>query len=163
MNELKKKGFKNLITIDKKKLNLLKTKKVFNFIKKKKIDVIINCAARVGGILANSAYPVEFLYQNIQIQNNLLFASKKYKIKRFIFLGHHAYIQKFKTPINENQLLTGKLEKTNEAYAIGKITGIKLSEYLFYQNNLETICLMPTNVYGINDNYDKFSSHVIPE
>ena len=159
----KNNGFKNLITINKKKLNLLDTKKVFNFIKKKKIDVVINCAARVGGILANSSYPVEFLYENIQIQNNLLFASKKYKVKRFIFLGSSCiYPKNSKTPINENQLLSGKLEKTNEAYAIGKITGIKLSEYLFYQNNLDTVCLMPTNVYGVNDNYDKFSSHVIP-
>jgi GDP-L-fucose synthase len=113
--------------------------------------------------LANSTYPVEFLYENIQIQNNLLFASKKYKIKRFIFLGSSCiYPKNSKTPINENQLLSGKLEKTNEAYAIAKITGIKLSEYLFYQNNLDTVCLMPTNVYGVNDNYDIFSSHVIP-
>ena len=162
-NALKKDDFKNLITVNKEKLNLLDTKKVFNFIKKKKIDVIINCAARVGGILANSTYPVEFLYENIQIQNNLLFASKKYKIKRFIFLGSSCiYPKNSKTPINENQLLSGKLEKTNEAYAIAKITGIKLSEYLFYQNNLDTVCLMPTNVYGVNDNYDIFSSHVIP-
>jgi GDP-L-fucose synthase len=160
---LKNKGYKNLITIDKKKINLLDTKKVSNFIKVKKIDVIINCAARVGGILANSTYPVEFLYENIQMQNNLLFASKKFKIKRFIFLGSSCiYPKNSKTPIIEDNLLTGRLEKTNEAYAIGKITGIKLSEYLFYQNKLDIVCLMPTNVYGLNDNYDRFSSHVIP-
>lgn len=162
-NLLKKNGFKNLIIIDKKKLDLLDTKKVYRFIKKKRVDIIINCAARVGGILANSTYPVEFLYENIQMQNNLLLASKKFKIKRFIFLGSSCiYPRNSKTPINENQLLSGKLEKTNEAYAIGKITGIKLSEYLFNQKQLDVICLMPTNVYGVNDNYDKFSSHVIP-
>ena len=160
---LKNKGYKNLITIDKKKINLLDTKKVSNFIKVKKVDIIINCAARVGGILANSTYPVEFLYENIQMQNNLLFASKKFKIKRFIFLGSSCiYPRNSKTPIIEDNLLTGRLEKTNEAYAIGKITGIKLSEYLFYQNKLDIVCLMPTNVYGLNDNYDRFSSHVIP-
>lgn len=163
LNKLKKEGFKNLIIIEKKKLNLLNTNNVQKFIKKKKIDVIINCAARVGGIMANSTYPFEFLYENIQIQNNLLISAKKYHIKRFIFLGSSCiYPKNSQTPINENQLLTGKLEKTNEAYGIAKITGIKLSEYLFYQNKLETICLMPTNVYGINDNYDLFSSHVIP-
>ena len=162
-NLLKNNGFKNLIIIDKKKLDLLDTKKVYRFIKKKRVDIIINCAARVGGILANSTYPVEFLYENIQMQNNLLLASKKFKVKRFIFLGSSCiYPRNSKTPINENQLLSGKLEKTNEAYAIGKITGIKLSEYLFNQKQLDVICLMPTNVYGVNDNYDKFSSHVIP-
>ena len=97
------------------------------------------------------------------MQNNLLFAANKNKIKRFIFLGSSCiYPREAQTPITENKLLTGKLEKTNEAYALGKIIGIKLSEYLFYQNHLDIVCLMPTNVYGINDNYDNFSSHVIP-
>ncbi len=163
LNLLKKKSFKKIITADRKKLNLLNTKKVQYFIKKKKIDIIINCAAKVGGILANSTYPVEFFYENVQMQNNLLFAAEKNKVKRFIFLGSSCiYPKDTKTPITEDKLLTGRLEKTNEAYALAKISGIKLSEYLFNQNNLDVLCLMPTNIYGLKDNYDKFSSHVIP-
>ena len=162
-NLLKKKGYQNIVTVEKKKLNLLDKDKVEKFIKTKKIEFIINCAAKVGGILANSTDPVSFFYQNIQIQNNLLIAAKKFKIKRFIFLGSSCiYPKHSKTPITEDQLLSGKLEKTNEAYALAKISGIKLSEYLFYQNKLDIVCLMPTNLYGINDNYNKFSSHVIP-
>ena len=162
-NLLKKKKFKKLIIADRKKLNLLDAKKAYNFVKKNKVNVIVNCAAKVGGILANSNNPIDFLYENIQIQNNLLFAAREYKVSRFIFLGTSCiYPKEAKTPITEDQILTGKLEKTNEAYALAKISGIKLSEYLFYQNNLDVVCLMPTNIYGINDNYDKFSSHVIP-
>ena len=97
------------------------------------------------------------------MQNNLLFAANKYNIKRFVFLGSSCvYPKKTQTPIKEEQLLSGKLEKTNEAYALAKISGIKLSEYLFNQNKLDVVCLMPTNIYGIKDNFDKFSSHVIP-
>lgn len=125
--------------------------------------MIINCAAKVGGILANSNNPIDFLYENIQMQNNLLLAAREFKVNRFIFLGSSCiYPKESETPITEDKLLTGKLEKTNEAYALAKISGIKLSEYLFYQNNLDVVCLMPTNIYGLNDNYDKFSSHVIP-
>ena len=162
-NLLKKKKFKKLITADRKKLNLLNTKKVYNFVKKHKINVIINCAAKVGGILANSNNPIDFLYENIQMQNNLLLTAREFKVNRFIFLGSSCiYPKESKTPITEDKLLTGKLEKTNEAYALAKISGIKLSEYLFYKNNLDVVCLMPTNIYGLNDNYDQFSSHVIP-
>ena len=163
LNLLKKNGYKNVVVTEKKKLNLLDKNKVEQFIKKKKIKFIINCAAKVGGILANSSDPVSFLYENVQMQNNLLIAAKKFNVKRFIFLGSSCiYPKNTKTPITEDQLLDGKLEKTNEAYAIAKISGIKLSEYLFSQHKLDIICLMPTNLYGINDNFDKFSSHVIP-
>ena len=163
LNLLKKNGYKNLIVSEKYKLNLLNKNKVETFIKKKKIEFIINCAAKVGGILANSSDPVSFLYENILMQNNLLMAAKKFHIKRFIFLGSSCiYPKNAKTPIRESQLLDGKLEKTNEAYALAKISGIKLSEYLFSQHKLDIICLMPTNLYGINDNFNKFSSHVIP-
>ena len=124
-NLLKKKGYQNIVTVEKKKLNLLDKDKVEKFIKTKKIEFIINCAAKVGGILANSTDPVSFFYQNIQIQNNLLIAAKKFKIKRFIFLGSSCiYPKHSKTPITEDQLLSGKLEKTNEAYALAKISGI---------------------------------------
>lgn len=160
---LKRKGFKNLIIASKKQLNLLDTKKVEKFFKKKKIEIVINCAAKVGGILANSSNPVEFFYENVQMQNNLLITASNQKVKKFIYLGSSCiYPRNTKTPIKEDQLLTGKLEKTNEAYALAKISGIKLSEYLFYQKKLNVICVMPTNLYGINDNFDNFSSHVIP-
>lgn len=158
-----KKGYTNIITATKKKLNLLDKKKVEKFIKEKKVEIIVNCAAKVGGILANSNNPVDFFYENVQMQNNLLMAANKFRIKRFIFLGSSCiYPKKTKTPIKESQLLSGKLEKTNEAYALAKISGIKLSEFLFYQKKLDILCLMPTNLYGVNDNFDKFTSHVIP-
>lgn len=160
---LKNKGYKKIFIASKNKLNLLNKKKVENFFKVKKIEFVVNCAAKVGGILANSSNPVDFFYENIQMQNNLLMAASKFNIKRFIFLGSSCiYPKESKTPILEDQLLSGKLEKTNEAYALAKISGIKLSEFLFIQKKLDVICLMPTNLYGINDNFDKFSSHVIP-
>ncbi len=160
---LKNYGYKNILIVEKKKLNLTSKKDVEKFIKNKKVEYIINCAAKVGGILANSAQPVEFFYENIQMQNNLLMASKKHNVKRFIFLGSSCiYPKNSKTPITEEQLLSGKLEKTNEAYALAKISGVKLSEYLFYQKKMDVICIMPTNLFGINDNFNKFSSHVIP-
>ena len=160
---LKNKGYKKIFVASKNKLNLLNKKKVENFFKVKKIEFVVNCAAKVGGILANSSNPVDFFYENIQMQNNLLMAASKFNVKRFIFLGSSCiYPKESKTPILESQLLSGKLEKTNEAYALAKISGIKLSEFLFIQKKLDVICLMPTNLYGINDNFDKFSSHVIP-
>ena len=160
---LKKQGAKKLILVTRKKLDLLNHDKVYKFIKYKKPDVIINCAGRVGGILANSKYPVEFLNINIMIQLNLINAAYQNKIQNFINLGSSCiYPKKAKQPIKENYLLSSSLEKTNEAYALAKISGIKLSEYLFSQHKLDIICLMPTNLYGINDNFDKFSSHVIP-
>ncbi len=160
---LKNKGYKKIFVANKNKLNLLNKKKVETFFKVKKIEFVVNCAAKVGGILANSSNPVDFFYENIQMQNNLLMAASKFNVKRFIFLGSSCiYPKESKTPILEDQLLSGKLEKTNEAYAIAKISGIKLSEFLFIQKKLDVICLMPTNLYGINDNFDKFSSHVIP-
>ena len=160
---LRNKGYKKIFVASKNKLNLLDKKKVENFFKVKKIEFVVNCAAKVGGILANSSNPVDFFYENIQMQNNLLMAASKFNVKRFIFLGSSCiYPKKSKTPILESQLLSGKLEKTNEAYALAKISGIKLSEFLFIQRKLDVICLMPTNLYGVNDNFDKFSSHVIP-
>ena len=161
--KLKSKKFKRLITENKKKLNLLHRKKVDIFFKKKRPDILIICAAKVGGILENKNYQLDFLLDNISIQNNLLLAAKKYNVKRTIFLGSSCiYPKNSKTPISEKNLMKGKLEKTNEAYAIAKIAGIKLCSILFEQFNQDIICLMPTNVYGIKDNFDISSSHVIP-
>ena len=160
---LKKHGYKNLIVISKKKLDLKNSKKVDLFFKKKKIEYMIICAALAGGIVANSKYPVDFFNENILIQNSLLNAALKFKLKRTIFLGTSCiYPYKAKTPIKEDLLLTGKIHETNEAYATAKIAGIQLCKALYNQCGLDVVALMPTNIYGINDRYDCEKSHVIP-
>ena len=157
------KGYKNLYVISKKKLDLKNSQQVYNYLKKKKIEYLVICAALAGGILANTRYQVEFFNENIMIQNSLLNVALKLKLKRTIFLGTSCiYPHKTKTPIKENQLLTGKLHNSNEGYAMAKIAGIKLCEALYNQYNLDVAVVMPTNVYGINDRYSKERSHVIP-
>ena len=163
LKKLKEQGFKNLITVDKKKLNLQNYSKVSKFFKNRKIDYMIMAAARAGGIMANLNNQKDFFLENVEIQNSLLKLALKKKIKRTIFLGTSCIYPKFsKTPIKEEYLLNGKLEKTNQCYAIAKIAGIKLCETLYEDHNLDIICLMPTNVYGVNDNFDKNNGHVIP-
>jgi GDP-L-fucose synthase len=163
LKKLKDQGFKNLITVDKKKLNLQNYSKVNKFFKNKKIDYMIMAAAKAGGIMANLNNQKDFFLENIEIQNSLLQLALEKKIKRTIFLGTSCIYPKFsKTPIREEYLLNGKLEKTNQCYAIAKIAGIKLCETLYEDHNLDIICLMPTNVYGVNDNFDKNNGHVIP-
>ena len=157
------KGYKNLYVISKKKLDLKNSQQVYNYLKKKKIEYLVICAALAGGILANTRYQVEFFNENIMIQNSLLNVALKLKLKRTIFLGTSCiYPHKTKTPIKEDQLLTGKLHNSNEGYAMAKIAGIKLCEALYNQYNLDVAVVMPTNVYGINDRYSKERSHVIP-
>ena len=156
-------GYQNLITVGKSKLDLRDFKKVDYFFSKNNIKYMIICAAKAGGILANNNYPVQFFNENILIQNSLLNLALKYKIKRTIFLGTSCiYPNNSKTPIIEEALLNGKIHKTNEAYAVAKIAGIKLCESLYKQYGLDTVALMPTNVYGLNDKYSKKFSHVIP-
>jgi len=156
-------GFKNILTINKKKLDLTDQKKTFKFLKKNKPKYIIICAARVGGILANDLLRGEFIYDNLQIQNNLIHNAYLNGIKNIIFLGSSCvYPRNCKQPIKEDYLLNGVLEKTNEPYAIAKIAGIKLCESYNFQYNMNYLCLMPANTYGPNDNYDEFSSHFIP-
>ncbi len=163
LNLLKKKGFQKIITVERKKLDLRNFEQVEKFFKKKKIDYMVMAAARAGGIIANSRNQKDFFLENIEIQNSLLKLALKKKIKRTIFLGTSCIYPKFsKTPIKEQSLLTGELEKTNQCYAIAKIGGIKLCEALYEDYNLDIVCLMPTNVYGINDNFDKLNGHVIP-
>ena len=160
---LEKKGFKNLITVNKKKLDLRDKFKVLKYFKNKKIDYMIMAAARAGGIIANSTNQKDFFLENVEIQNSLLNLALDKKIKRTIFLGTSCiYPKHSKTPIKEEALLTGKLEKTNQCYAIAKISGIKLCEALTEDFKLDIICLMPTNVYGHNDNFHKVNGHVIP-
>ena len=161
--KLKQEGFKNLIVVSKKKLDLRNYQKVDNFFKNKKIDYMIMAAARAGGIIANKNNQKDFFLENIEIQNSLLKLALKKKIKRTIYLGTSCIYPKFaKVPIVEDSLLTGILEKTNQCYAIAKIAGIKLCEALFEDHKLDIVCLMPTNVYGDNDNFNKVNGHVIP-
>ena len=156
-------GYKNIITIKKKKIDLTNQKKVFNFFKNNKVDGVINSAAVVGGILANSKYRAKFIYDNISIQNNIIHASYTNGVKNLIFLGSSCIYPKFcKQPIKESYLLSGKLEETNESYAIAKIAGIKMCESYNFQYGTNYKCLMPCNLYGVNDNYDLKNSHFFP-
>ena len=156
-------GFKNIVTITKDKLDLRDQKEVFKFFKIKRIDAVINAAGRVGGIFANSRYKADFIYDNLAIQNNVIYACYKNKIKSLIFLGSSCiYPKKSKQPIKEKYLLTGELEKTNEPYAIAKIAGIKMCESYNFQYKTNYKCLMPCNLYGPNDNYDLKTSHFFP-
>ena len=158
-----KKGYKNLYVISKNKLDLKDSEKVNAYFKKNRIEYLIICAARAGGILANSKYPVEFFNENILIQNSLLNAALKFNLKRTVFLGTSCiYPNKTKTPIKEEALLSDKLHPSNEAYAIAKIAGIKLCNALYNQYKSDVVALMPTNVYGVNDKYSEKMSHVIP-
>ena len=160
---LKKKNFGKILCATRSVLNLENSTKVHNFIKKHKPDVIVNCAGKVGGILANSTYPTEFLNENILIQTNLIKSAYKNNVQHFINLGSSCIYPKYsKQPIKENYLLSGSLEQTNEAYAIAKIVGLKLCEYYNKQYNTSYLTLMPCNLYGPNDNFDLQNSHFIP-
>ncbi len=156
-------GYKNIILKSRKELNLLNQSKVFNFFKNTKIDAVINAAGKVGGIYANNKYKADFIYENISIQNNIIHACYKNKVKNLIFLGSSCiYPRNSKQPIKEKYLLTGELEKTNEPYAIAKIAGIKMCESYNYQHKTNYKCLMPCNLYGPNDNYNFENSHFLP-
>ena len=160
--KLKKAGFTNILTINKSKLNLLNQEKVFKFLKKKKPKVVIVAAARVGGIQANNTQRAKFIYENLTIQNNIIHGSYLSEIKNLIFFGSSCiYPKNISKPITEKMLLTGKLEYTNEPYAIAKIAGLKLCENYNLQYKTNYKCLMPCNSYGPNDNYDLKSSHFI--
>jgi GDP-L-fucose synthase len=157
------KGYKKLYFISRNQLDLRDSKKVEIYLKKNRIEYLIICAARAGGILANTQHPTEFFNENILIQNSLLNAALKLKIKRTIFLGTSCiYPDKTRTPIKEESLLAGKLHSSNEAYAIAKIAGIILCKALYKQHKLDVVALMPTNVYGLNDKYSHTMSHVVP-
>ena len=161
---LKKQGYENIKVSEKKKLDLTNQEKVFKFFNKNKIDVLLICAAKVGGIMSNSKYPYEFLKINTDIQNNLLEAAKQFKVKKTMFLGSSCiYPKNSKNPIKEGYLLSGYLEKTNEAYALSKIAGLKFSEYLIKQYKMDIRCFMPCNLFGFNDKFfDDGNNHVLP-
>ena len=162
-NYLKKNKIGLIITASKKDLNLQNASKVTRFIKKNNPDVVINCAGKVGGILANNMFPTEFLNENIQIQTNLIKSSYLNNIEHFINLGSSCiYPKNSKQPIKESYLLTGSLEKTNEAYALAKIVGLKMCEFYNSQYNKSYLTLMPCNLYGPNDNFNSQKSHFLP-
>lgn len=146
-----------------KKLDLFNYKKIENYFRKIKPQIIILCAAKVGGILANDKYRADFMYENLTIQNNIIYLAYKFNIKKLIFLGSSCiYPRNSKQPIKEEYLLSGYLEKTNDSYAIAKIAGIKMIEAFNKQYGTKFISLMPTNIYGLNDNFHEENSHVVP-
>jgi GDP-L-fucose synthase len=163
LRRLKKDGFSNFVLRTSSELDLRDQKAVNDFFAKERPDYVFLAAAKVGGILANNSYRAEFLYDNLMIQNNVIHASYVYKVKKLMFLGSSCIYPKMAPqPLKESYLLTGELEPTNEPYAIAKIAGIKMCDAYRSQYGCNFISVMPTNLYGPNDNYDLNSSHVLP-
>ena len=161
--KLIEKGYKKLLFKNKKQLDLLNQQKTFHFLKKNKPDFVILAAAKVGGIIANSKYKDQFIYENLQIQNNVIHGSYLAGIKNLFLLGSSCIYPKFcKQPMKEKYLLSGPLEESNDAYAIAKIAGLKMCEYYSENLNLNYKSFMPPNMYGPNDNYDTYNSHFYP-
>ncbi len=160
---LKSKGYTNLIGKTSSELNLVNQEEVKQFFEKEKPDYVILAAAKVGGIIANNTYRAQFIYENTQIQNNVIHYSYVHKVKKLLFLGSSCiYPKNAPQPLKEESLLTSELEYTNEPYAIAKIAGIKMCEAYNIQYGTNFISVMPTNLYGFNDNYDLEKSHVLP-
>ena len=160
---LEAKGYTNLFGKTSQELDLRNQAAVNAFYNLQKLDVVIDAAAKVGGILANNDFPYQFLMENMQIQNNLIDGAFKSSVAKFIFLGSSCIYPKFaKQPLKEEYLLTDSLEPTNEWYALAKISGVKACESIRKQYNKDYVSLMPTNLYGYNDNFDLKSSHVLP-
>ena len=160
---LKKKGYTNLLGKTSSELDLRNQQAVVDFYKKEQPEIVINSAAKVGGILANNDFPYQFIMENLQIQNNLIDGAHKSDIEKFIFLGSSCIYPKFAPqPLKEEYLLTDSLEPTNEWYAIAKITGVKACQAIRKQYQKDYVSLMPTNLYGYFDNFDLKSSHVLP-
>jgi GDP-L-fucose synthase len=160
---LHKRGFENLIFRKSSELDLREQSAVADFFRKERPDFVFLAAAKVGGILANNTYRADFLYENLMIQNNVIHSAYKNDVKKLMFLGSSCIYPKFAPqPLQEDALLTGLLEPTNEPYAIAKITGIKMCDAYRAQYGCNFISVMPTNLYGPNDNYDLQNSHVLP-
>ncbi|MFA6339065.1 MAG: GDP-L-fucose synthase [Candidatus Paceibacterota bacterium] len=158
-----KEGYKNLLLKTRKQLDLLDAVKVKKFFEKEKPEYVILCAAKVGGIKVNIKYPAEFLFENLQIQNNIIWQAHLNNVKKLLFLGSSCiYPRSCPQPMKEEDFLSGSPEPTNEGYALAKISGMKLCEKIFEEYNQCFISCMPTNIYGENDNFDIESSHVIP-
>jgi len=158
----KEKGYENIIIRGSDELDLTNQQKVLEFFENERPDIVILAAAKVGGIYANNTYPAEFIYENIMIQTNVINAAYDNHVKKLLFLGSSCvYPKNSKLPIKEEELLKSELEKTNEAYAIAKISGLKMIEFYNRQYNTNYISLMPTNLYGKNDNYHHENSHAM--
>lgn len=160
---LESKGYKNLVGFSSTELDLRDQKAVMSFYQSEKPEIVIDAAARVGGIVANNNFPYQFLMENMQIQNNLIDGAHQHNVEKFIFLGSSCIYPKMAPqPLKEEYLLTGPLEPTNEWYAIAKIAGVKACEAIRKQFHKDFVSLMPTNLYGSNDNFDLQTSHVLP-
>lgn len=163
VRRLKELGYNNLILKSRKELDLTNQFQVSQFFHFEKPDYVFLCAAKVGGIKANNDYKADFIYQNLMIQSNVINSSRNSGVKKLIFLGSSCIYPKLsQQPIKEEYLLNGHLEPTNDSYAIAKISGIKMCQSYNQQYGTNFICLMPTNLYGPNDNYDLNNSHVLP-
>jgi len=163
MRKLKKEGYNNLVYRTSSELDLRRQEKVEEFFEVEKPEYVILAAAKVGGIQANDTYSAEFLYDNLMIESNVIDAAYQNDVKKLLFLGSSCIYPKFADqPMKEDYLLSGKLESTNEGYAVAKITGIKLCEHYNKQYDTNFISAMPTNLYGPNDNFDLETSHVLP-
>ena len=163
VRNLVEKGYSNIITKTRGELDLLDSQKVADFFSQEKPEYVFLAAAKVGGIHSNDTYLADFIFQNLQVQNNIIHNAYLNKTKKLLFLGSSCiYPRNCPQPIKEEYLLTGELEKTNEAYAIAKIAGIKMCQAYNKQYGTNYISVMPTNLYGINDNFDLESSHVLP-
>jgi len=160
---LKERGYSNILTRTRNELNLLNQKEVFEFFDSEKPEYVFDAAAKVGGIYANDTYSGDFIYENIQIQTNLIHSAWRFGVKKFLFLGSVCIYPKFaEVPVREDSLLTGYLEPTNDAYAIAKISGIKMLQAYHKQYGMKSVSLMPSNLYGPGDNFHPDNGHVIP-
>ncbi|CAN2039620.1 GDP-L-fucose synthase [Candidatus Magnetomoraceae bacterium gMMP-15] len=160
---LDREGFNRIITCTHSDLDLTQQSDVMAFFKDKKPEYVFVAAARVGGIMANSIYPAKFIYQNLQIQNNIIHYAHVFGVKKLLFLGSSCiYPRDCAQPMKEEYLLTGPLEPTNEAYAIAKIAGIKMCQFYNQQYKVNFVSAMPTNLYGPQDNFDLETSHALP-
>ena len=163
VRNLEERGYTNIIYRTHKELDLTRQVEVEKFFEEEKPEYVFLAAAKVGGIHANNTRPAEFIYDNLMIESNIIHSAYKYGVKKLLFLGSSCIYPKFANqPIKEEYLLTGELEPTNEAYAIAKITGIELCKFYRRQYGCDFISAMPTNLYGINDNFDLETSHVLP-
>ncbi len=163
VSRLKSEGYDNIVTRTHQELDLIDQQAVRNFFQNQKIDYVVLAAAKVGGIHANDTYPADFIYQNLMITSNVIYQAFKSGVRRLLFLGSSCIYPKHATqPMKEEYLLTGKLEPTNEPYAVAKIAGVKLCESFNRQHGTRYYAVMPNNLYGPNDNYDLENSHVLP-
>ena len=163
VRNLKENGYTNIVTKTRQKLDLLNQKDVLDFFEDQKPEYVFDAAARVGGIYANDTFSGDFIYENIQIQTNLINSSYRSGVKKFLFLGSVCIYPKFaEVPVKEESLLTGYLEPTNDAYAIAKISGIKMLQAYCKQYGFKSVSLMPSNLYGLGDNFHPKNGHVIP-